>query len=133
MKLTRLGDLASATEVEVGTQNEIEAEIRDLVQRDSMFAKPRRPAAVSADEAHGFVGRISAEAIAAIDSALDQLQRMKAALLDEQEKLRLHIRAFELSSQEASASLKDISETLAQWRGSTLDAGSETDQQVPSI
>jgi hypothetical protein len=132
MKLTRLGDLASATEVEVGTQNEIEAEIRDLVQRDSLFAKPRRPA-VPADEAHGFVGRISAEAIAAIDSALDQLQRMKAALLDEQEKLRLHIRAFELSSQEASASLKDISETLAQWRGSTLDAGIETDQQVPSI
>jgi len=132
MKLTRLGDLASATEVEDGTQSEIEAQIRDLVQRDSLFAKGRRAAAATGDEAHGFVERISLDAIEAIDAALDQLQRMKAALLDEQEKLRLQIRAFELSSHEASASLKEVSEALAQWHSSS-EAGSETGRQVTSL
>jgi len=132
MKLTRLGDLASATEVEDGTQSEIEAQIRDLVQRDSLFAEGRRAAAATGDEAHGFVERISLDAIEAIDAALDQLQCMKSALLDEQEKLRLQIRAFELSSQEASASLNNVAETLAQWRSSS-EAGSETGRQVTSL
>jgi hypothetical protein len=128
MKLTRLGDLASASEVEAGTQSEIEAQIRDLVQRDSLFAKGRRAAAPPADETDGFVGRISAPAIEAIDAALDQLQCMKAALLDEQEKLRLQIRAFELSSHEASASLKEVSEALAQWRSTSDDVGDKGQQ-----
>lgn len=117
MKLTRLGDLATATAAEVGTQSEIEAEIKELVHRDSNFARKARVSQLDVPAVDpNVLGRISAASTEIIDDAIGQLQSMKSSLLDRQEKLRLQIRALELSTEEASGSLNVISDILGQWK-----------------
>jgi hypothetical protein len=116
MKLTRLGDLAQATEADAGSQSEIEAQIKDLVRRDSIRKNRRDPEHDPAADSTTLIERISAASMAAIDQAIGELQNMRAKLLDHNEKVRRELRALELANEEAGVSLKTVSGILDQWR-----------------
>ncbi len=121
MKQMRLGELASAALVEAEIQGEIESQIKDLVHRDSIFARKPRSQPVTSSEADAYqvVERISAVSLEMIDQAISRLQSMKESLLNQNEKVRLQLRALELAKEEASGSLKTVSDILAQWKQSS--------------
>jgi hypothetical protein len=119
MKQIRLGDLASAALAETEVQGEIEAQIKNLVHRDSIFTrKPRLPLIHSCSDrdANRVVERISEISLEMIDQAISQLQSMKARLLDQNEQVWVQIRALKVVNEEASGSLKTVSHILAQWK-----------------
>jgi hypothetical protein len=116
MKLTRLGELAQATEAGASSQSELEAQIKDLVHRDSIRKSRRDAEHDAAAEATLLIERISAAAMATIDQAIGELQNMRAQLLDHNEKVRRELRALEVASEDASASLRAVSGILGQWR-----------------
>jgi hypothetical protein len=116
MKLTRLGELAQATEADASSQSELEAQIKDLVHRDSIRKSRRDAEHDAAAEATLLIERISAAAMATIDQAIGELQNMRAQLLDHNEKVRRELRALEVASEDASASLRAVSGILGQWR-----------------
>ena len=121
MKQMRLGELASAALVEAEIQGEIESQIKDLVHRDSIFPRKPRSQPVTSSEANAYqvVERISAVSLEMIDQAISRLQSLKASLLDQNEKVRLQVRALELANEEACGSLKTVSDILAQWKQSS--------------
>jgi hypothetical protein len=122
MKQMRLGELANAALAEAEVQGEIESQIKDLVRRDSIFTRKERSHSVgnsSESDAKHMVKRISAVSLEVIDQAISRLQHMKASLLDQNEKVRLQVRALELANEEACGSLKTVSDVLAQWKQSS--------------
>ena len=125
MKLTRLGDLAQAIQAEAGMQGEIEAQIKDLVQRDSLYSRKGRADVIpdAAAEPNRLIAQISAASIEAIEAAIAQLQQMRATLLDHNERVRLEIGALEVANEEAAGSLKAVSGILGQWRANTPVSG----------
>jgi hypothetical protein len=129
MKLTRLGDLAQATEADAGSQSELEAQIKDLVHRDSIRKSRRDPEHDAAADATLLIERISAASMAAIDQAIGELQNMRAQLLDHNEKVRRELRALEFANEEAAGSLKAVSGILKQWRQDSPATDPELSQQ----
>src|SRR5215217_5907837 len=105
-------------------QGEIEAQIKDLVHRDSMFARKSRshPVDREATQANQLIERISAASLATIDEALSQLQRMKSSLIEQNEKLRRELRALEFATEEAAGHLKEVANILEEWRQKNCDA-----------
>jgi hypothetical protein len=125
MKLTRLGELAQAAKADPEAQSEIEAQIKDLVHRDSIRKSRRDPEHDPAADATLLIERISAAAMATIDQAIGELQTMRATLLDHNERVRRELRALEVASEDASASLRAVSGILGQWRQTGPAIGSE--------
>ena len=122
MKQMRLGELASAALAEAEVQGEIEFQIKDLVHRDSIFT--RKPRSQPVDTSFGpdpkhVVERISSVSLEMIDQAISRLQSMKASLLNQNDKVRLQVRALELANEEVFGSLNKVSDILTQWQQSS--------------
>ena len=115
MKVTRLGDLASAMAADVRSQGEIGEQIRELVHRPSVFVRSVRRAYPNAD-ANTFVESISGPTLENIDRVIAELQSLRAELLRRKKHIQVEFRDYENAHENASASLKTVDSILAQWK-----------------
>jgi len=124
MKAIRLGELASTSFANAEVQDEIEAQIKDLVLRDSIIT--RKPRADIPErhqpDASLLIARISTACSEMIEQAINHLENMKAALLDQQEKVRREMRALEVANEDASGALKIVAEMLAKCKENSVIA-----------
>jgi hypothetical protein len=97
---------------------EFEGEIREFVRKDiaPWRKRPEAPAEAPADNISMLVQRVAGASMNEIDTVIEQLRTMRDFLRNEGERVQREIAGYATVSQSAAASMKIISESMAQWR-----------------
>ena len=107
---------------------EFEGQIREFVRKD-VAPWRRRPertdvaAESQADNVSMLVQRVAGASISEIDNVIEELRSMREFLRSEGERVQREIAGYATVSQTAAASMKVISESMAQWRTSSVASG----------
>ena len=109
---------------ENSTSGEFEGEIREFVRKDvaPWRKRPERaePSAESqAENVSMLVQRVAGASMSEIDSVIEELRNMREFLRNEGERVQREIAGYATVSQTAAASMKVISDSMAQWRGNS--------------
>jgi hypothetical protein len=122
-RLSEIDEAAAA----VSTTTEVEGEIREFVRRDvSVFRRQRQDGGDAAVEnISSLIQRVSASSVAEIDRVVTELNGVREMLRSEGERVQREITNYASLSQAAMASMKVITDSLAQWS----PQGSQTRQQ----
>ena len=115
MRVAPHREFGMATPVLGGLQNDMEAQIKDSVSRDTRFGS-KNAVPNGGSDAKSLVERISAASVEEIDQAIGRLQSMRAALLEHSEHMRKELATFERANENAAGSLRSVSEVLTHWR-----------------
>jgi hypothetical protein len=107
---------------------EFEGQIREFVRKDvaPWRRRPERtdvPAETQADNVSMLVQRVAGASISEIDNVIEELRNMREFLRSEGERVQREIAGYATVSQTAAASMKVISESMAQWRSSSGASG----------
>jgi hypothetical protein len=107
---------------------EFEGQIREFVRKDvaPWRRRPERtdvPAESQADNVSMLVQRVAGASISEIDNVIEELRSMREFLRNEGERVQREIAGYATVSQTAAASMKVISESMAQWRTSSGASG----------
>ena len=110
------------------SSGEFEGEIREFVRKDvaPWRRRPERtdvPAESQADNVSMLVQRVAGASISEIDNVIEELRNMREFLRNEGERVQREIAGYATVSQTAAASMKVISESMAQWRSSSGASG----------
>jgi hypothetical protein len=99
---------------------EFEGEIREFVRKDvaPWRKRPETPPEAPAENVSMLVQRVAGASLSEIDHVIDELRNMREFLRNEGDRVQREIAGYATVSQAAAASMKVISESMAQWRGS---------------
>jgi hypothetical protein len=100
---------------------EFEGEIREFVRKDvAPWRKRQEPATEGqAENVSMLVQRVAGASINEIDNVIEELRGMREFLRNEGERVQREIAGYANVSQTAAASMKIISESMAQWRSAS--------------
>src|SRR5688572_26740822 len=110
-QMTLRREFGMATPVAGTMRSDIEGEMSQIVARNAGALS-----ASGGSDAKSLVERISAASLQEIDTALEELQSMRAGLLAHNERVRSEIAAFEAANDRVANSLNSISDILARWK-----------------
>ena len=98
---------------------EFEGEIREFVRKDvaPWRKRPETPPDAPAENVSMLVQRVAGASLSEIDHVIDELSNMREFLRSEGDRVQREIAGYATVSQAAAASMKVISESMAQWRG----------------
>jgi hypothetical protein len=101
--------------------SEFEGEIREFVRKDvAPWRKRQEPATEGqAENVSMLVQRVAGASINEIDNVIEELRGMREFLRNEGERVQREIAGYANVSQTAAASMKIISESMAQWRSAS--------------
>jgi hypothetical protein len=100
---------------------EFEGEIREFIRKDVAPWRSKRseaPAEAPAENVSSLVQRVAGSSLGEIDHVIDELRNMREFLRTEGERVQREIAGYANVSQTAAASMKIISDSMAQWRAS---------------
>lgn len=102
--------------------NEFEGEIREFVRKDvapwrKRPERPEPPADTQGENVSMLVQRVAGASLSEIDHVIEELHSMREFLRNEGDRVQREIAGYATVSQAAAASMKVISESMAQWRG----------------
>jgi len=119
-KPERLGEVDEAAAAAVAS--EFEGEIREFVRRDVSFRRRTRAESGSEAVEHvaSLVQRVAGASMDDIERVIGELQAMRDMLRNEGERVQREIAGYASLSQAANASMKLISDSLAQWKPGAL-------------
>jgi len=100
---------------------EFEGEIREFVRKDvaPWRKRPEPSAEAPAENVSMLVQRVAGASLSEIDHVIEELRSMREFLRSEGDRVQREIAGYATVSQAAAASMKVISESMAQWRGSS--------------
>jgi hypothetical protein len=113
-RLSEIDEAAAA----VSQTNEVEGEIREFVRRDvSVFRRSRQDSGSDAavENISSLIQRVSASSVSEIDRVVTELNGVREMLRSEGERVQREITNYASLSQAAMASMKVITDSLAQW------------------
>jgi hypothetical protein len=119
---------ATTSTEQIAEQNpassEFEGEIREFVRKDVAPWRKRSERAEPAPEAPSenvsmLVQRVAGASISEIDNVIEELRGMREFLRNEGERVQREIAGYANVSQTAAASMKIISDSMAQWRSNS--------------
>jgi hypothetical protein len=104
------------------TNGEFEGEIREFIRRD-VAPWRRRPDAETPSDPPGesvnmLVQRVAGASLSEIDNVIGELRSVRDFLRSEGDRVQREISGYATLSQTAMASMRVISESMAQWRSS---------------
>ena len=114
----RLSEIDEAAAAAVNTTTEVEGEIREFVRRDvSSFRRQRQDNSGDAavENISSLIQRVSASSVGEIDRVVTELNGVREMLRSEGERIQREITNYASLSQAAMASMKVITDSLAQW------------------
>jgi hypothetical protein len=113
----RLSEIDEAAAAVNQATTEVEGEIREFVRRDvSVFRRSRPESGEAAVEnISSLIQRVSASSVTEIDRVIAELNGVRDMLRSEGERVQREITNYASLSQAAMASMKIITESLAQW------------------
>jgi len=97
---------------------EFEGEIREFIRKD-VAPWRKRPEAVqepASENVSALVQRVAGASLNEIDGVIEDLRNMREFLRNEGERVQREIAAYATISQTAASSIKNISESMADWR-----------------
>ena len=99
---------------------EFEGEIREFVRKDvaPWRKRPETPPEPPAENVSMLVQRVAGATLSEIDHVIEELRGMREFLRSEGDRVQREIAGYATVSQAAAASMKVISESMAQWRSS---------------
>jgi hypothetical protein len=99
---------------------EFEGEIREFIRRDVAPWRRRQEAESDqpAESVNMLVQRVAGASLSEIDNVIGELRSVRDFLRSEGDRVQREISAYATVSQTAMASMKVISESMAQWRSS---------------
>ena len=96
---------------------EFEGEIREFIRKDVAPWRKRSDSVEPASEnVSALVQRVAGASLNEIDGVIEDLRHMREYLRNEGERVQREIAAYATISQTAAASIKNISESMADWR-----------------
>ena len=100
---------------------EFEGEIREFVRKDvaPWRKRPEVPPEAPAENVSMLVQRVAGASLSEIDHVIEELRGMREFLRSEGDRVQREIAGYATVSQAAAASMKVISESMAEWRGSS--------------
>ena len=100
---------------------EFEGEIREFVRKDvaPWRKRPEPPIDSQGDNVSMLVQRVAGASLNEIDNVIEELRSMREFLRNEGERVQREIAGYATVSQTAAASMKIISESMAQWRSAS--------------
>jgi len=100
---------------------EFEGEIREFVRKDvaPWRKRPETPVETPAESVSMLVQRVAGASLTEIDHVIEELRGMREFLRSEGDRVQREIAGYAGVSQAAAASMKVISESMAQWRSSS--------------
>lgn len=103
---------------------EFEGQIREFVRKDvapwrKRPERPEQPADSQADNVSMLVQRVAGASLNEIDHVIEELRSMREFLRNEGERVQREIAGYATVSQTAAASMKTISDSMAQWRSAS--------------
>ena len=110
------------------SSGEFEGEIREFVRKDvapwrKRPERPEVPADTQGENVSMLVQRVAGASMSEIDNVIEELRSMREFLRSEGERVQREIAGYATVSQTAAASMKVISESMAQWRSSSGASG----------
>ncbi|MEW6449323.1 MAG: hypothetical protein AB1490_01640 [Pseudomonadota bacterium] len=113
----RLSEIDEAAAAVNEATTEVEGEIREFVRRDvSLFRRSRPESGEAAVEnISSLIQRVSASSVSEIDRVVTELNGVREMLRSEGERVQREITNYASLSQAAMASMKIITDSLAQW------------------
>jgi len=106
------------------TPSEFEGEIREFIRRD--VAHLRRPGSEASEQAVGNINslldRVSGSSVSEIDRLISDLRNVRDFLQTEGERVQREIASYAQLSQVAMTSVKNIAESMGQWKSQVGDA-----------
>jgi hypothetical protein len=115
MQFEPAGDQAAAS-------GEFEGEIREFIRRDVAPWRRRQDADTPGDppgeSVNILVQRVAGASLTEIDNVIGELRSVRDFLRNEGDRVQREIAGYATVSQTAMASMKVISESMAQWRNS---------------
>lgn len=114
MSTTPTGHLAD----EAAASGEFEGEIREFIRKDVAPWRRRSDSAAdtAGDSISMLVQRVAGASLSEIDNVMDELRTMRDLLRSEGERVQREVAGYANLSQTAAASMKIISDSMAQWR-----------------
>ncbi|HEX4554123.1 MAG TPA: hypothetical protein VH249_09070 [Xanthobacteraceae bacterium] len=104
------------------TSGEFEGEIREFIRRDvapwRRRQDPDTPADPPGESVNILVQRVAGASLTEIDNVIGELRSVRDFLRNEGDRVQREIAGYATVSQTAMASMKVISESMAQWRNS---------------
>jgi hypothetical protein len=99
---------------------EFEGEIREFVRKDvaPWRKRPETPPEAPAENVSMLVQRVAGASLSEIDHVIEELRGMREFLRSEGDRVQREIAGYATVSQAAAASMKVISDSMAQWRSS---------------
>jgi hypothetical protein len=100
---------------------EFEGEIREFVRKDvaPWRKRPETPPEAPAENVSMLVQRVAGASLSEIDHVIEELRGMREFLRSEGDRVQREIAGYATVSQAAAASMKVISDSMAEWRGSS--------------
>jgi len=100
---------------------EFEGEIREFVRKDvaPWRKRPETPPEPPAENVSMLVQRVAGASLSEIDHVIEELRGMREFLRSEGDRVQREIAGYATVSQAAAASMKVISDSMAEWRGSS--------------
>ena len=100
---------------------EFEGEIREFVRKDvaPWRKRPETPPEAPAENVSMLVQRVAGASLSEIDHVIEELHSMREFLRSEGDRVQREIAGYATVSQAAAASMKVISDSMAEWRGSS--------------
>ena len=115
MQFEPAGDQAPAS-------GEFEGEIREFIRRDvapwRRRQDPDNPGDPPGESVNMLVQRVAGSSLNEIDNVIGELRSVRDFLRNEGDRVQREIAGYATVSQTAMASMKVISESMAQWRNS---------------
>src|SRR3954463_14455194 len=104
------------------TNGEFEGEIREFIRRDVAPWRRRSDAETPSDppgeSVNMLVQRVAGASLSEIDNVIGELRSVRDFLRSEGDRVQREISGYATVSQTAMASMRVISESMAQWRSS---------------
>jgi hypothetical protein len=120
--LRRLG------EVDQAAGQNFEGDIREFIRRDvSLRRRPREAGSeTGVENVSNLIDRVASASVEEIDRLIAELQAMREMLHREGERVRRELTGYAGLSQSTMASMKVITDTLAQFKPATPQSRAET-------
>src|SRR6267142_2141348 len=107
----------------IAASGEFEGEIREFVRKDvAPWRKRPETGEPPAENINFLVERVAGASLIEIDNVIDELRNVRDLLCTEGDRVQREIAGYANLSQTAMASMKIISESMAQWRGTASEA-----------
>jgi hypothetical protein len=105
---------------EVG--GEFEGDIREFIRKDvAPWRRRQESGEAPADNINFLVERVAGASLTEIDNVINQLHNLRELLRTQGDRVQREIASYANLSQTAMASMKIISESVAQWRATSSE------------